>query len=99
MGIERARRVVRLTKEDSPKEVLVTMWEGGRLSSCVVDEGVRQSCQACEGDDALCSEWLDYLKQRGYTATEVELGDGETEESLPRFLEGRGTEPLMLEER
>lgn len=93
MGIERARRVVRLTKEDSGKEVLVTMWESGRLSSCIVDEGVRQSCQACEGDDALCSDWLDYLKQRGYTANEVELGDGEPEESLPRFLEGRSAAP------
>lgn len=93
MSIERARRVVRLTKEDSPKEVLVTMWEGGRISSCVVDEGVRQSCQACEGDEALCSEWLDYLQQKGYTATEVELQEGEPEESLPRFLAGRSALP------
>ncbi|GAH84625.1 unnamed protein product, partial [marine sediment metagenome] len=46
-------------------------------------------CETCEGDDALCNEFVEHLKSQGYEATEIELGELELEESLPKFLKQR----------
>lgn len=86
MDITKAKKVVELSKDK--KKILVTLWEGDRISSCVEEEK-RQVCETCEGDDALCSEYVKHLVDRGYQATEIELGELEAEESLPRFLEDR----------
>jgi len=83
--ITKAKKVFELTKEG--KKILVTLWEGNKLSSCVEEES-RQYCEACEGDETLCNEFVEHLKEKGYEATEVLLGP-EAEESLPRFLEER----------
>ncbi|GAH86424.1 unnamed protein product [marine sediment metagenome] len=49
----------------------------------------KQYCESCQGDEALCNEFVEHLKERGYRATEVQLGELGIEESLPRFLEER----------
>lgn len=85
MDISKAKRVFELEKEG--KKVLVTLWEGDKISSCVVDEA-KQYCDTCQGDEGLCQDFIDYLKDKGYQATEVELGE-QIDESLPRFLETR----------
>lgn len=80
-----AKRVVALTKDN--KRILVTYWDSGLISSCVEEES-SQTCESCQGDDELCQQWVEHLKEKGYEATEVALGE-EVEESLPRFLEQR----------
>ena len=89
MDITKARRVIKLTKEDSDREILVTVWDNDRLSSCVVEDEKRQSCQSCDANDELCQEWLGYLQGKGYTASEIELEEAEPDESLPKFMERR----------
>lgn len=86
MDITKAKKVVELTKEG--KKILVTLWEGDKISSCI-EEAETQTCETCQGDDQLCEEYINHLKERGYQATEVELGELGIEESLPQFLEER----------
>ena len=86
MGISKARKLVELTKGD--KKILVTIFEGGQVSSCIEDEA-KKYCETCQADDATCQQWIEHLKEKGYQATEVELGELELEESLPKFLEQR----------
>jgi len=87
MDITKAKKVVRLSKEG--REVFVTLWEGDKISSCVEEQETKQQyCETCEGNEELCSQFIDYLKEKGYEATEVPLGP-EVEESLPRFLKQR----------
>ncbi len=99
MDISKAKKVVELTKGD--RKILVTIYEGGQVSSCVTEEppptntlefppmATKQYCETCQCDDELCREWIDHLKEKGYQATEIELGEPELEESLPKFLEQR----------
>jgi len=86
MDITKAKKVVELSKEG--RKILVTLWEGDKISTCVTEEQT-QTCQTCQCDDETCQEWINHLKEKGYEATEVELGELEVEESLPRFLEER----------
>lgn len=88
MDISKARRVIELEKDG--RKVLVTLWGGDQISSCVTGEHNRkQSCETCQGNDELCRDYVEHLKSRGYQATEIELGELELEESLPKFLEER----------
>ena len=86
MDISKARKFVELTKDN--RKVLVTLYEGGQISSCIEEEA-RKYCETCQGNDELCQDYVEHLKSRGYQATEIELGELELEESLPRFLEER----------
>ena len=97
MDITKARKVYELTKEG--KKVLVTLWDGDKISSCVVADE-KQYCESCQGDEAVCSEFIEYLKEKGYEATEVPVAELEVEESLPKFLEQRTapTEAAVEEE-
>ena len=81
-----AKKLIELTKDN--KKILVTIFEGGQISSCVQDEH-KQYCETCQCDDETCEEWIEHLKGKGYSATEVKLGELEMEESLPKFLEER----------
>jgi len=86
METSKARKLVELTKGD--KKILVTIFEGGQVSSCIEDEA-KKYCETCQADDETCQQWIEHLKEKGYAATEVELGELELEESLPKFLEQR----------
>lgn len=86
MDIIKAKKVVELTKDN--RKILVTVYEGGQVSSCIEDEA-KKYCETCQADDELCQEWIEHLKSQGYQATEFELGELELEESLPKFLEER----------
>lgn len=86
MDISKARRLIELTKGD--RKILVTLWESGQISNCVTDQEM-QSCESCQGDGQLCEEWVNYLKEQGYEASEVALGELPAEESLPKFIEER----------
>ena len=86
MDITKAKKVVGLTKGD--RKMMVTVYEGGQVSSCV-EAGARKYCETCQADDETCQEWIEHLKEKGYEATEIELGELELEESLPKFLEQR----------
>jgi len=87
MDISKAKKLVELTKGD--RKILVTVYEGGQVSSCIEDEAKKKYCETCQADDETCREWIDHLKGKGYQATEIELGELELEESLPKFLEER----------
>jgi len=99
MDITKAKKVVELTKGD--RKILVTIYEGGQVSSCVIEEppptnilefppmATKQYCETCQADDETCQQWIEHLKEKGYEATEIELGELELEESLPKFLEQR----------
>ncbi|MBA7516366.1 hypothetical protein ES705_08414 [subsurface metagenome] len=87
MDISKAKKVVELTKGDS--KILVTLYEGGQVASCIEDEDKKKYCETCQADDETCQQWIEHLKSKGYQATEVELGKLGIEESLPRFLEQR----------
>ena len=87
MDISKAKKVVELTKGD--RKILVTVYEGGQVSSCIEDEAKKKYCETCQADDETCQQWIEHLKENGYQATEVELGELELEESLPKFLEQR----------
>lgn len=82
IDITKAKRVVELSKDN--KRILITLFEGGQISSCVEDER-RKQCEICQGDDELCNQWVDHLKERGYEATEIEMAELGLEESLPGF--------------
>ena len=86
MDITKARKVVELSKDNT--KILVTLWEGDRISSCVTEE-TKQRCETCQGDEGLCSEYINHLRGQGYQATEIEVGELGVEESLPQFLEER----------
>ena len=87
MGITKAKKLVELTKGD--RKILVTVYEGGQVSSCIEDEAKKKYCETCQADDETCQQWIEHLKEKGYEATEFELGELELEESLPKFLEQR----------
>lgn len=102
MDITKAKKVVELSKDN--RTILVTLWDGDKISSCVTEEppsvpppengseilqAPKQYCESCQGDEALCNEFVEHLKAQGYQATEVHLGELGIEESLPRFLEER----------
>jgi len=82
----KAEKLVELEKGD--RKILVTLWGNGQISSCV-EEATKKYCENCQGDEALCNEYIEHLKSQGYQATEIELGELGLEESLPRFLEER----------
>ncbi len=93
MDISKAKKFVELTKGD--RKILVTIYEGGQVSSCIEDEAKKSYCETCQADDEACQQWIEHLKEKGYEATEIELGELELEESLPRFLEEReGTDKI-----
>jgi len=87
MDISKARRLVELEKEG--RKILLTLWEGNLISSCV-EEQEKKYCETCQCDDEVCQEYIDHLKSQGYGATEIKLGELEAAESLPKFLEERG---------
>lgn len=86
MDISKAKKLIELTKGD--RKILVTVYEGGQVSSCIEAEA-KKYCETCQADDETCQEWIEHLKERGYEASEIELGELELEESLPKFLEQR----------
>jgi len=100
MDITRAKKVFELSKDN--RKILVTLWGENQVSSCVTEEPpptstlefpppvAKQYCETCQCDDETCQEWVEHLKAKGYQATEIELGELELEESLPKFLEQRG---------
>ena len=87
MDISKAKKLVELIKGD--RKILVTVYEGGQVSSCIEDEAKKSYCETCQADDELCQQWIEHLKEKGYEATEIELGELDLEASLPRFLEER----------
>ena len=86
MDISKAKKVTELTKGD--RKILITVYEGGQVSSCIEAEA-KKYCETCQADDETCQEWIEHLKSQGYEATEIEVGELEPEESLPKFLEDR----------
>lgn len=86
MDITKAKKVVELIKDN--RKILVTFFEGDVVSSCVEEE-TKKSCENCQCDEGTCNEWIESLKEKGYKATEIELGELGIEESLPKFLEKR----------
>ncbi len=86
MDITKAKKLVELEKDG--RKILVTLYEGGLISSCIEEEA-KKYCETCQGDDNLCQDFVEHLKSQGYEATEIELGELELEESLPKFLEER----------
>jgi len=93
MDITKAKKVVELEKEG--RKILIALYEGGQVSSCVEAEA-KKYCETCQADDELCQEWIDHLKSQGYEATEMELGELELEESLPKFLEQREEQKIEV---
>jgi len=86
VDISKALKLIELEKEG--RKVLIALYEGGQISSCV-EAGAKKYCETCQADDETCQEWIEHLKSQGYQATEIELGELELEESLPKFLEQR----------
>jgi len=97
MDITKAKKVIELSRDN--KKILITLWDGDKISSCIEEEQ-KQQCQFCQGDEALCNDYINHLKEQGYEATEVELGELEAEESLPKFLEEKEirVKPVVVEE-
>ena len=99
MDISKARRLVELEKEG--RKILLTLYEGNLISSCVTEEppptsslefpppAAKQYCETCQCDDEICQEYIEHLKAKGYGVTEIKLGELEAAESLPKFLEER----------
>ena len=79
MDITKAKKLVELTKGD--RKILVTLYEGGQVSSCIEAEA-KKYCETCQ-------QWINHLKEKGYEATEIELGELGVEVSLPKFIELR----------
>jgi len=97
MDISKAKKLVELEKDG--RKILVTLWEGNQISSCVTGENTKkQYCESCQGDDELCRDFVEHLKSQGYQSTEIELGELELEESLPRFLEQREAQVVTSED-
>jgi len=92
MDITKAKKIIELSKDN--RSILLTLWESGQITSCIKEaEAKKQYCENCRGDESLCNDYAEYLKGKGYQATEIELGELGIEESLPKFLEGRQTKP------
>ena len=87
MDISKAKKLFELTKGD--RKILVTVYEGGQVSSCIEDEAKKKYCETCQADDETCQQWINHLKEKGYEATEIELGELGVEVSLPKFIELR----------
>lgn len=85
MPITKAKKIIELSKDN--RKILVTVYDN-QVSSCVEMEA-KKYCESCQCDEKTCGEWINYLKGKGYSATEVELGELGLEESLPKFLEGK----------
>jgi len=108
VDITKAKKVFELSKDN--RKILVTLYEGGQVSSCVTEKPppteslefptpvAKQYCETCQCDDETCQEWVESLKARGYQATEIELGELELEESLPKFLDQREEQLVTSEE-
>ena len=96
MDISKAKKLVELTKGD--RKILVTVYEGGQVSSCIEDEAKKSYCETCQADDETCQQWIEHLKSQGYQATEIELGELELEESLPKFLLQREEQVVTSED-
>lgn len=88
MDITKPKKVIELTKDN--RKILLTLWDGNNISSCV-EEADKKYCESCQGDDDVCRDYVEHLKSRGYTATEVEMREPEAVESLPRFMQERET--------
>lgn len=86
MDISKARRLVELEKDG--RKILVTLWDGEKITTCATIEEAKQHCETCQGDDELCNSYVEYLKEKGYQANEIELGE-DIEKTLPKFLEER----------
>lgn len=84
MEATRAKKVIELTKDN--RKIMVTLFEGDRVSSCVEEE-TKKYCETCQCDEKTCDEWIKSLKDKGYQATEIQLGELSVGESLPKFLE------------
>lgn len=99
MDIRKAKKFIELSKDN--RKILVTLYEGGQVSSCVTEEppptsslefpppAAKQYCETCQCNDETCQEYIEHLKSQGYGATEIELGELEATESLPKFLKER----------
>ena len=85
MDISKARRLVELEKDG--RKILLTLWDGNLISSCVEDQEEKY-CETCQCDDEICEEYIDHLKAKGYGATEIKLGELAAE-SLPSFIQER----------
>lgn len=98
MEITSAKRVIELSKDN--RRILVTLWDGDKISSCVTEETkeapAQSRCETCQGDDEFCNQYVEHLRGQGYQVNEVELGELEIEESLPEFLKKR--QPTMDDE-
>lgn len=95
MDITTARKLVELTKGD--RKVLLTVYDGNQVSSCVEEAG-RAACENCQADDAMCQEYVEHMKAQGYEVTEIELGELDIAESLPKFLRERAMQPPAMKE-
>jgi hypothetical protein len=96
MDITKAKKIIELSKDN--RSILLTLWESGEITSCVKEaEAKKQYCENCQGDESLCNEYAEYLKGKGYQATEVELAELGLEESLPKFLEERAKPEPAIE--
>ena len=84
--MDKAKKLVELSKGD--RKILVTVYEGGQVSSCI-EEQEKRYCETCQCDDEICQEYIEHMKAKGYGATEIELGELEVAESLPKFMEER----------
>lgn len=82
----RAKKLIELTKDNT--KVVVTVWDEGKISSCVEAEA-KKYCETCDGDDILCQEYIEHLKSRGFQAQEIELGELSVEDTLPEFIRQR----------
>jgi len=86
MDISKARRLVELEKDGV--KMLVTLWDKDNISCCTTAAEQKQTCESCQGDAELCNDYVEHLKSKGFSATEIEIG-GDLEESLPRFFAER----------
>lgn len=82
----KAKRITELNKEG--KSILVALWPDDKVISCVTSE-LAKRCESGVCDEETFNHYINYLKEQGYEATEIELGELELEESLPKFLEER----------
>ncbi len=97
MDISKAKKLIELEKGDL--KILITLWEGDQISSCVTGEDNKKPyCESCQGGEELCQDYVEHLKSQGYEATEIELGELELEESLPKFLLQREEQVVTSED-
>lgn len=89
--INEAKKIVELRKDD--RKILVTVYESGQVSCCT-EERNESFCEKCQCDDETCKQWIENMKEKGYQATEIELG-GLKDDSLHSFIASRA---IMAEE-